>query len=135
MSDDSFDDPFRSDPVQRRDDFPDKLPETLPVPVAAPSLLPASLIQETSSNEATGYRSADTVNIFSSPARKRSRFVIDHLSSSSLKKRTHKSSHCHFCPRQRCRTSLEQHLRESEECFNLYCRLLKVRSISRRSGG
>ena len=126
MSDDGLDDPFGSDSMQGRDD--DDLPETLPLPL--PSLLPASLIRENSSKAGLPRSDPDTSNIFSSPAKKRSRYVISHLSSSSLKKRTKKTSHCHFCPRQRCRTSLEQHLKESEECFNLYCRLLKVRSMN-----
>ena len=72
----------------------------------------------------------NTSNMFSSPARKRSKYVISHLSSSSLKKRTQKPLHCKFCARHRSRTSLEQHLKESEECYNLYCRLLKVRSMN-----
>ena len=126
MSDDGLDDPFGSGSMRERDD---DLPETLPV--ALPSLLPASLIRESSSYEAGLPRSdPDTSHIISSPAKKRSRYVISHLSSSSLKKMTKKTSHCNFCPRHRCRTSLEQHLKESEECFNLYCRLLKVRSMN-----
>ncbi len=67
--------------------------------------------------------------LLSSPARKRSRAVISNLSSSSLKKRTTKSSHCKFCPRHKCRTSLEEHFKQSDTCLQLYCRELKVRNI------
>ena len=67
--------------------------------------------------------------LLSSPARKRSRAVISNLSSSSLKKRTNKSSHCKFCPRYKCRTTLEEHFKLSDTCLQLYCRELKVRNI------
>ena len=67
--------------------------------------------------------------LLASPARKRSRAVIANLSSSSLKKRTTKSSHCKFCPRYKCRSSLEEHLKLSDTCLQLYCREFKVRSL------
>ena len=61
--------------------------------------------------------------------RKHSRAVISNLSSSSLKMRKTKSSHCKFCPRYKCRSSLEEHFNLSDTCLQLYCRELKVRSL------
>ena len=74
-------------------------------------------------------RNANESILLSSPARKRSRAVISNLSSSSLKKRTRKLTHCKFCPRYKCRTSLEEHFKQSDPCLQLYCRELKVRNI------
>ena len=71
----------------------------------------------------------NSVAALSSPARKRARVIVSHLSSSSLKKRKFKLSHCRYCCRVRGRTDLEKHLKESDVCLNLYLRELRVRSL------
>ena len=53
------------------------------------------------------------------------------LSSSSLKKRLMKVTHCKFCVRNRdTRSQLEAHLMDSELCKSLYMRLYRVNSLN-----
>ena len=133
------------DPNQADGDIPETLPMASsllpasfipddPSPTAAEmlpltsSLLPASFIPDDASSTVTN-NNGEPERLFSSPIRRRPKCVIKHLSSSSLKKRIKKSSNCRFCIRNKTRESLEQHLNDSEVCYNLYCRMLKVRSI------
>ena len=52
------------------------------------------------------------------------------LSSSSLKKRFKKTSHCRFCPRFRfSRLQMESHLIDSKLCLSLYLRHFKVQEL------
>ena len=61
---------------------------------------------------------------------RRLRQTTRNLSSSSLRRRLHKPTHCHYCQRYRFnRQQLESHLEESELCLNLYMREHKVNEL------
>ena len=61
--------------------------------------------------------------------RRRSTEILRHLTSSSVKRKKVKDSHCKFCLREKSALALVDHLRRSMHCSRLYMRIYKVNTL------
>ena len=61
--------------------------------------------------------------------RSRSTEILRHLTSSSVKRKKVKDSHCKFCLREKSALALVDHLRRSRHCSRLYMRIYKVNTL------
>ena len=61
--------------------------------------------------------------------RSRSTELLRHLTSSSMKRKKVKDSHCKFCFREKRALALVDHLRRSRNCSRLYMRIYKVNTL------